>query len=211
MIKEPETSREKILEAACQLFAEKGYKKTTIRDICKAADTYQISINYYFGSKENLFKEVLSTTYSMTEESILAQKIKDFNPEEQLRKIVKTRLNTIFRNDKSKWFFEILCNEDPFTDETYDDIFKNTLEKHMEFVKGIFRKLLGENSNEFKESYCMFVLMSQIITLAKHKKAKDYFFGETAPAKVEIDVFAEQITKFLLAGVEQMKLEEIRI
>jgi AcrR family transcriptional regulator len=92
------TSREKILEAASFIFAQKGYKNTTIREICKQTGSYQISVNYYFGSKENLFKEVLKSTYEETEEFKMAEKIKDMPPDEQLENVIRSRIRSIFRN-----------------------------------------------------------------------------------------------------------------
>jgi AcrR family transcriptional regulator len=53
------TSREKILDAAEALFADKGYNGASTRDITAAANANLGMISYYFGSKEKLFKEVI--------------------------------------------------------------------------------------------------------------------------------------------------------
>ena len=52
------TLREKILDSAEELFAEKGYTQTSIREITKRANCNIASINYYFHGKENLYIEV---------------------------------------------------------------------------------------------------------------------------------------------------------
>jgi len=52
--------KEKIILAASELFAEKGYKATTVREICSAARTNISMISYYFGSKEKLYREIIS-------------------------------------------------------------------------------------------------------------------------------------------------------
>ena len=47
-----------IMEAAEQLFAEKSYDSTSVRDIAKAANINIAMISYYFGSKEDLIKSL---------------------------------------------------------------------------------------------------------------------------------------------------------
>ena len=54
-------TREKILEAATQVFAEYPYHTASIRMIGKAAGVEHPLINYYFPTKAALFEEVLKT------------------------------------------------------------------------------------------------------------------------------------------------------
>lgn len=51
--------REKILEAAEELFAEKSYEGTSIRDIAQKAGINIAMISYYFGSKEKLLEALI--------------------------------------------------------------------------------------------------------------------------------------------------------
>ena len=58
-------TKNRILLAATKVFARKGYKEATVREICELAGTANInSINYYFGSKENLYREILNLMFS---------------------------------------------------------------------------------------------------------------------------------------------------
>ncbi len=52
-------SREKILRAAIQIFAEKGLAGASVRAITSAAGVNHALIGYYFGSKVALYEEVL--------------------------------------------------------------------------------------------------------------------------------------------------------
>ena len=49
-----ESHRERLLEAAIQCLQEKGYARTTSRDLVAASGTNLASIGYHFGSKEGL-------------------------------------------------------------------------------------------------------------------------------------------------------------
>jgi len=50
--------RQAILDAAEELFAEKGFSGTSIREITQRAKCNIASVNYYFHRKENLYAEV---------------------------------------------------------------------------------------------------------------------------------------------------------
>ncbi|MFT4115393.1 TetR/AcrR family transcriptional regulator [Bradyrhizobium sp.] len=54
-----DSSRERLLDAAETLFAEVGYSGISVREISARAEVNLGSIPYYFGTKENLLKEVL--------------------------------------------------------------------------------------------------------------------------------------------------------
>jgi AcrR family transcriptional regulator len=52
------TTRARLLDTAEELFAEKGFHATSIRDITDAADANVAAIHYHFGSKEQLLRAV---------------------------------------------------------------------------------------------------------------------------------------------------------
>lgn len=54
-----DSSRDRLLDAAEELFAEIGYAGISTREIAARAKVNLGSIPYYFGTKENLLKEVL--------------------------------------------------------------------------------------------------------------------------------------------------------
>jgi len=56
---EPE-NRVKILDAAEELFARRGYAATSVREIVREANVTNPMLYYYFGSKEDLFAHLLS-------------------------------------------------------------------------------------------------------------------------------------------------------
>ncbi|MDF5752388.1 TetR family transcriptional regulator [Spongiactinospora sp. TRM90649] len=58
--RDKESTRRRILDAARRLFAELGYEQVTMRMIAASADANIALINRYFGSKRQLFAEVLA-------------------------------------------------------------------------------------------------------------------------------------------------------
>jgi len=56
----PAGNREKLLQAALACIQEKGYARTTARDLVAASGTNLNSIGYHFGSKEGLLNEAIA-------------------------------------------------------------------------------------------------------------------------------------------------------
>ena len=55
------TRREELLQIAAGLFADKGFKNTTVRDIADASGILSGSLYHHFDSKESMIDEILST------------------------------------------------------------------------------------------------------------------------------------------------------
>ena len=66
------TKKELIRKAAIQIFREKGYSGTTLRDISREAGVSVSTVSYYYGSKENMYKKLF--VYAGPEHKHAAQK-----------------------------------------------------------------------------------------------------------------------------------------
>ena len=55
-----------IIDNAVELFAEKGFEGTSIRDLAARAGVNVAMVNYYFGSKEKLFESMVEEKASYT-------------------------------------------------------------------------------------------------------------------------------------------------
>src|SRR5690348_12137034 len=93
-----DSTREKLLEVAEQIFAERGFDGATVREICLRAGANIAAVNYHFGDKLNLYTEVLRRFAHMLDvERAIADRT--LPPEELLRKIIRMRLRGVFASD----------------------------------------------------------------------------------------------------------------
>ncbi|HXT19980.1 MAG TPA: CerR family C-terminal domain-containing protein [Thermoanaerobaculia bacterium] len=51
-------TRERLLDASERLFAEKGFRSASVRDITRESSCNIAAVNYHFGGKANLYREV---------------------------------------------------------------------------------------------------------------------------------------------------------
>ena len=54
-------TRERLIEAGTRLFAERGFKRVSVREICCEARANVAAVNYHFGDKLGLYREVVQS------------------------------------------------------------------------------------------------------------------------------------------------------
>ncbi|MER8017897.1 TetR family transcriptional regulator [Streptomyces griseoluteus] len=57
-------TRDRILGAAREEFSERGYEKTSVRGIAKAAGVDSALVHHYFGTKEQVFEAAVSVAFA---------------------------------------------------------------------------------------------------------------------------------------------------
>ena len=58
--KRGEETRQLIKNCACALFASKGFKQVTMKDICEAAKLSRGGLYCHYGSTQEIFKEIIN-------------------------------------------------------------------------------------------------------------------------------------------------------
>ena len=88
-------TRQRLLDAAREVFSEFGYNGASVRQIVSRAGANVASVNYHFGGKDALYKEVLaSVTATMSDDmnAALEQLDTDQDPLSALHSFAKQRI-----------------------------------------------------------------------------------------------------------------------
>jgi AcrR family transcriptional regulator len=120
MRKKSEETKRKILDAALELFREKGFAQTTMRDIAEKAGMALGAAYYYFDSKEKLVLAYYQSALEEVEEFVNQPKFKETR---SFKGRLASLLDFKFRQLKPyRSFLGVLSNPDsvvsPFSDET---------------------------------------------------------------------------------------------
>jgi len=138
-----------IMEAAIELFAEKGFEGTSIRDLATKADVNVAMINYYFGSKEKLFecmvKQKAAYTKDILEEIVNNEHLSEI---EKIDRIIDSYVSRLFSNRKFHRVIhqELMLNErEVLQDAIVNLLFPNSLLLRNVIdagvKKGVFKKV----------------------------------------------------------------------
>ncbi len=105
--------REKILAAAAQLFADKGYSAVSMRDIATAVGVTQANLYYYFKDKEALIRSVLEYAFTGKDRALVAAAAGDAALEQRLEQAIAWFLTLLFEDAVlAKLFFRELMTDD---------------------------------------------------------------------------------------------------
>lgn len=75
-------TRERIIKAARELFAEGGYASVSVRDVTSRADVSLSSINYHFGGKDELVQAVVVWSWTQVASEIYDEFLRQDKTEE---------------------------------------------------------------------------------------------------------------------------------
>ena len=91
--KEPEANRARIIKAAIDEFASRGFKGASMDAIAARTHTTRALINYYFGGKEKLYIAVLEQVYAGIREAEGELDLDHLTPVDAMRRIVEFTYN----------------------------------------------------------------------------------------------------------------------
>lgn len=109
------SKKEELIQAALSLFAARGFRGTSIRDIAKACDTSLSNIYHYFGDKEGLVLAILETISEKLVTSLRAATQLDLEPLALFKSLVTTHCRVGWeRSEEGKILF---LEEEHLSDE----------------------------------------------------------------------------------------------
>jgi AcrR family transcriptional regulator len=110
--------RQRILDAAAILLAEKGFDRTSVRDITKQACCNVASINYYFGGKDNLYLEVYRQRLTLLREvrieginNVMSQPDRKVTVEELIRGFAEAFFKPLTDKKNGKTLMQLMWRE----------------------------------------------------------------------------------------------------
>jgi TetR/AcrR family transcriptional regulator, regulator of cefoperazone and chloramphenicol sensitivity len=201
-----DSTREKLLEAAEQIFAERGFDGATVREICLRAGANIAAVNYHFGDKQNLYTEVLRRFAHMLDvERAIADRT--LPPEELLRKIIRMRLRGVFASDHPDRLFRLLVHEwirpTPAMDRLANEMLRPLYDRFREIVGGI----LGLPPDHEKTRLCVHSIMGQAIHYVQGRPILARLWPALEMTPDQVDRIADHIADFSLAYLQAFRSE----
>jgi len=91
-------TRDRVLAVALTLFADRGYRGTSLRDIAKRIGIKAPSLLHHFPSKQQLYLAVLDRVFNSMEDSAHMIMASPGGPQEQIRKAITDSIDFIARD-----------------------------------------------------------------------------------------------------------------
>lgn len=197
------SAKEKILRYAEILFIENGYSNTTMRDISRVAKVNVALINYYFSSKEELYKELISAKIKPKIEML--KKISESNnisPMDKFSKIFETY--EVFY-EKNKNLPPLIAREIVSNTDISKWFHKNIIAKELKLIKKVFEEAQksGIITDKFDPITIMYFCMGSMIFLLAGTDIVHKTLGKEFTSRGSIKEKIESVKYLLINGIKK--------
>jgi TetR/AcrR family transcriptional regulator, regulator of cefoperazone and chloramphenicol sensitivity len=204
-------ARRKLIQAAGQVFAEVGYDAATVRQITDLAEVNVASINYHFGDKLNLYREVLSETFSQRTQ-LLGQLCSTGSARERLHRFIEWMVAE--EKDEARPWHRILVMR-----EISDSASSRAPELLVELIRPnhrILASILNDLTHHSLTKTDLEILTQMVAALCVHWLDRPAFIQRLSPeltfSSQQVKSLVDYIHRFTLGGagnfVRQTRLRQ---
>ena len=202
-------TRQNLLAAAGEIFADKGFRDTTIAEICKQAGANTAAVSYHFGSKEALYVE--SWRYAFT------QSLKTYPPdggipaaapaEERLHGRILAIMRRII--DPQSHEFDIFHKEMASPTGLLAKAMQESVEPIFKGLALLVGELLDKEPHAHEVQLCAMSIRAQCFGPLLHARCRKSAQGLPTtglePLLEDVEQLADHVTRFSLAGIRALR------
>jgi AcrR family transcriptional regulator len=201
-----QNTKNRILEEAREVFAERGYRDATHAEICARAGTNVASINYYFESKEELYRAVFKHLIDKAERlyPLHGNLPPTATPQQRLEALVRALLSRMFDTEPFAVLHKIRMTEFFNPTGLLKEVLSRRLARDRQYTIRVLRELIGPRASQRDVEWCEMSIISQCMIAAPgpREDGPRAIFGLTAE---NLDQLIEHIIVFSLAGIDAIK------
>ncbi len=204
--KKSDITKEKLLVAASEVFAKKGFRDATVAEICTSASANIAAVNYYFGSKEALYQDAWRYSFagSIKKHPQDGGVSESAPAEERLRGQLKALIERIA--DENNRDFLITQMELVNPTGLLEEVMLSEINPLREKTLAIVRELLGAGATNQQIALCETCIMSMCVHPLLLQRVHQRETSDKVPFLIDdLDVYADHVIKFALAGLSAIR------
>lgn len=199
-------TRDRLREVATALFAERGFRKVTVREICHAARANVAAVNYHFGDKFGLYMAIMEDGIAiMRESNRLAEEAgRGLPPDQRLRAFLHVFLSRVAGSDitdKGSWISSCMSREMEEPTAAMDIVIKEVIEPRLAYLGAAIAELLGCPMSDNRVKRCFASIQGQCLIYRPHL-VRERLLGISGP--IDVAAVADHIADFSLAGIRAL-------
>jgi AcrR family transcriptional regulator len=194
-------TRERLLDAAGQVFVEKGFTAATVKAITDRAGANIASVNYYFRDKERLYVEAVKAACCVqSEEFPLPEWPPGTPPARKLADFIRAEVHHLVDARGRPWYRQLMMQELARPTPACAELVRDVIRPRAEVLGGILHELLPD----LPQSKRMLVAHSIIGQCVFHRIAEpivSLLVGDEEYRSYDAARLADHITEFSLAAL----------
>ncbi|WP_435017550.1 CerR family C-terminal domain-containing protein [Tundrisphaera sp. TA3] len=195
-------TKARLLEAAGEEFAEKGFDGATVRSICQKAGANLAAVNYHFGDKSQLYIQAVVEAHRCGTVPLPADAFEHLSPADQLRKYIRHFLSNVLAiNRPGSWQNTLMLREMLSPTEAADILVDEAIRPRFLRLSGILGRICPGADRRRLDALCMSVV-GQCLQYKMARMITEKIIG---PGRFEdlydLDYLSAHIGDFTLAAL----------
>lgn len=198
-----ESTTSQILEAAGEVFAEKGFKDATVREICGRAAVNLAAINYHFGDKEHLYLESVKNARRLIEQDVpMPEWSETTTPDEKLESFVFTLVRRLFNPRSPAWQYRLILREIMEPSKACEEMVHESFAPIMDRLRQIINEMTGDSLEQHQLQQLCFSVIGQCVYYRANERVVGMVVSPSEREKYyRPDSLAAHIAKFSTAAI----------
>jgi len=199
---EDRETRARLLHAAARLFAERGFARVTVRDICKKARANVAAVNYHFGGKDGLYRAVMRHAMETMQATTAAasEAGRGLPAAERIRAYVSVFADRLLGVHHETWIHQLMLREMSDPTPALAMVAEEVLKPRMAYLSGAIAELLHCAPDDPRVLRCALSVTCQFNSMLWTRAVAKLLDAE-AGVPGSIDEIAEHIARFSLGGM----------
>jgi AcrR family transcriptional regulator len=199
-------TRERIIEAAGVIFSEKGFDRTTGRQICDLARVNSAAVNYHFGGKERLYVEVLrEANRRLINSRAIEVAAQDAGAvEEWLEAVLRALLHTMLDPSPEGWATKVCLREMSAPSIAVEELVELQLRPTAQMIRTLVGQIMNLPIDHLAVVRGSLGLMGQLIFIFQNRQTIELIFPDLDLRGDGIDEMARHIRRVTIAGLSAL-------
>jgi len=202
----PDQTREKLLEVAGPVFADRGYRAATIREICAGAGANVAAVNYHFGDKLGLYTEVLQQSVRAAQLKAVQNALdQDAPPEDILRALIRARLRSITGEDLPDWHSRLLAHELAQPTPALRYLIKKVARPIYKRLLRLIGEMIGLPPDDDNTRLCAISVVGQVLAYVLPGPLLAEIWPELKMTPEQVERVADHVADFSLSYLQNFR------
>ncbi len=199
-------TRQRLLEAAGEVFARQGFNAATVRDICRRAGANVAAVKYHFGDKQKLYSAAVHYAHDCAKRFPVDEGLPpNPTPHQRLLGFVRAMLMGVLEPGKPAWHAKLMAREMAEPTAVLQRIADQGVKPRLALLAGIIREVVGPDVPELVVRRCARSIVGQTLFYYFARPMLVRVFPDERLDASTIDELAEHIATFSVGGLMAMK------
>ena len=203
-----QTTKERLIQAASEIFATKGFRESTVAEICEKAEANIAAVNYHFGDKTKLYIEVWDFLYLTAQQQFpVPETHQDIGAEAWLSLFLRSRLQRIMAKGPAALYPKLIHREMTEITAKHEYIFLTYLRPNRLCVRNAISDFMEQQISEEQLSIATLNFMGVHISMntSYQKHMQNPSLQKKFPAAINSEHLLQQAEAFAIGGLKEVK------